>query len=151
VILPATALTTRHCPAGSHHLSIGGSVGDFLARHDGLPENWLNANATMWMPRLPDGALAPPSGPGLRVTFASDEFLLATKLIAQRRSRDASDIRQLAARTGLANASAEELEALIYGHYTDTGTLKFIVDGTDTAGEIRLLAEQAARMLNRRP
>jgi hypothetical protein len=29
--------------------------------------------------------------------------------------------------------------------------LELIVDGTDVVGEIRLLAEQAARMLDRRP
>lgn len=120
-----------------------------LAREDGLPENWLNTSARMWMPPLPDDALTPAPCPGLRVTFAADEFLLATKLIAQRR-KDAGDIRQLAARLGLAEASADELEALIYRYYTDVGTLEFIVDGIDVANEIRMLAEQAARMLNQR-
>jgi hypothetical protein len=120
-----------------------------LAHEDGLPENWLNTSATMWMPPLPSDAFTPPPAPGLRVTVASDEFLLATKLIAQRR-KDASDIRELATRIGLADASPEDLEALIYRYYTDLGQLEFIIDGTDVPGEIRILAEQAARMLNRR-
>lgn len=71
------------------------------------------------------------------------EFLLATKLITQRR-KDAGDIRQLAELIGLADTSADEFEALIYRYYTDRGMLEFIVDGADVAGEIRLLAEQAA-------
>ncbi|ONH38104.1 MULTISPECIES: DUF6036 family nucleotidyltransferase [Protofrankia] len=119
-----------------------------IAREDGLPENWLNTRAAMWMPPLPPAALAHVPTPGLHVRYASDEFLLAMKLIAQRR-RDADDIRELAARTGTTDATADELEALIYRHYTDPGMLEFIVGGTDVPGEIRLLAERAARMLTR--
>ncbi|ONH49540.1 hypothetical protein CcI49_38615 [Frankia sp. CcI49] len=120
-----------------------------LARAEGLPENWLNTRAGMWMPPLPAEASTPAPGPGLHVTYASDGFLLATKLIAQRR-KDAADIRELADRTGLAEATADQLEALIYQYYTDPGILEFIVDGNDVAGEVRLLAERAARMLARR-
>jgi hypothetical protein len=53
-----------------------------MAREHGLPENWLNPNAGMWMPPFPSGALDRPAEPGLRVTYADDGFLLATKLIA---------------------------------------------------------------------
>jgi hypothetical protein len=68
-----------------------------LARERGLPENWLNPNAGMWMPPLPGGVLDQPAEPGLRVTYADDGFLLATKLIAQR-AKDADDVVALARR-----------------------------------------------------
>jgi hypothetical protein len=45
----------------------------------------------MWMPPLPGGVLDQPAEPGLRVTYADDGFLLATKLIAQR-AKDADDV-----------------------------------------------------------
>ena len=45
----------------------------------------------MRMPPLPGGVLDQPAEPGLRVTYADDGFLLATKLIAQR-AKDADDV-----------------------------------------------------------
>jgi hypothetical protein len=117
-----------------------------MAWQRGLPEDWLNTRATMWMPPLPEHALQRHHAPGLHVTYADDEFLLATKLIAQRR-KDASDIVNLASRTGMENASADDLEGLIRRYYTDKGSLEFILDGKDVDGEIRLLAVRAARML----
>ncbi len=119
-----------------------------LAAENGLPRNWLNTRASMWMPPVPEDALAQAAGPGLHVTYASDEFLLATKLIAQRR-RDSRDILELAARTGMTHATAGDLEALIYRYYADAGILEFIVDGTDIQTEVRLLAERAAQLLAR--
>jgi len=119
-----------------------------IARERGLPEDWLNGSAAMWMPPLPDGVLDHRAEPGLRVTYASDEFLLATKLIASRR-KDAEDVRELAERTDMTGATAHALEALIYRYYTDQGALEMIIDGTDVSTEVRLLAEAAARMLSR--
>lgn len=120
-----------------------------LAQERDLPENWLNSNAGMWMPPLPRGVLDPPAVPGLRVTYADDRFLLATKLIAQR-PKDTADVVLLAERVGLAAATPEQLEAHIRSYYTDPGTLEFIVDGDDVDRELRLLAQDAARLLERR-
>jgi len=75
-----------------------------IARECGLPDSWLNGSAAMWMPPLPDGVLDHRAEPGLRVTYASDEFLLATKLIASRR-KDAEDVRELAERTDMTRAT----------------------------------------------
>lgn len=119
-----------------------------LARERGLPTNWLNPNANMWMPPLPAGVLDRPAEPGLRVTYADDGFLFATKLIAQR-AKDADDILALAARLGLETASPEQLEAHIRSYYTDTDMLEFIVSGHDVDREIQLLAQDASRMLHR--
>jgi hypothetical protein len=120
-----------------------------LARERGeLPENWLNATARMWMPPLPGGVLDRPDAPGLRVTYADDGFLFATKLIAQR-AKDADDVVALAKRLGMQEASADELESHIRRYYTDEAALEFIVDGDDVDREIRYLAEDAARMLKR--
>jgi len=121
-----------------------------LARERGLPENWLNPNARMWMPPLPEGVLNRPDAPGLRVTYADDGFLFATKLIAQR-AKDAEDVVALAQRLGLQGTGAEELEAHIRHYYTDEAALEFIVDGDDVDRELRYLAEDAARMLKRGP
>lgn len=120
-----------------------------IAVERGLPENWLNPNARMWMPPLPDGVLDPPLRPGLQVTYADDGFLLATKLIAQR-AKDADDVVALAQRLGMADASAEDLEAHVRRYYTDLAAVEFIVDGKDVDQELGLLAEDAARLLKRR-
>ena len=64
------------------------------------------------MPPLPGGVLDQPAAPGLRVTYADDGFLLATKLIAQR-AKDADDVVALADRLGLSTATPEQLEAHI--------------------------------------
>ncbi|WP_239308641.1 MULTISPECIES: DUF6036 family nucleotidyltransferase [unclassified Frankia] len=117
-----------------------------LAAEIGLPRNWLNTRASMWMPPVPEDAPTPVAGPGLRVTYASDEFLLATKLVAQRR-KDSRDILELAARTGMTHATAEDFEMLIYRYYTDPGIFEFIIDGTDVQTEVRLLAERAVQLL----
>jgi hypothetical protein len=121
-----------------------------LARErGGLPENWLNPNARMWMPPLPGGVLDRPDAPGLRVTYADDGLLLATKLIAQR-AKDADDVVALTKRLGMQDASADELESHIRRYYTDEAALEFIVDGDDVDRELRYLAEDAARMLRQR-
>jgi hypothetical protein len=98
------------------------------------------------MPPLPEDALQHSDTPGLHVKYAGDEFLLATKLIAQRR-KDAADILVLAERLGLERASAEDLARLIRRFYTDEGALEFILDGNDVDREIRLLAMRAERLL----
>ena len=120
-----------------------------LARERGLPVSWLNSNASMWMPPLPAGVLDPPATPGLRVTFADDGFLFANKLLAQR-AKDVDDVVALADRLGLTHATPPQLENHIRDYYTDPAMLDFIVDGHDVDLEIRLLAEDAARLLRRR-
>ena len=102
----------------------------------------------MWMPPLPGGVLDQPAEPGLRVTYADDGFLLATKLIAQR-AKDADDVVALAGSLGLSTATPEQLEAHIRSYYTDPAPLEFIVDGSDVDREISLLAHDASRMLHR--
>ena len=111
-----------------------------------MPEDWLNPNAGMWMPPLPGGVLDQPAEPGLRVTYADDGFLLATKLVAQR-AKDADDVVALAGRLGLSTATPEQLETHIRSYYTDPAPLELIVDGPDVDREISLLAHDACRML----
>ncbi|MEV6413022.1 hypothetical protein [Kribbella sp. NPDC051718] len=97
-------------------------------------------------PPLPEGALQRGEAPGLHITYATDEFLLATKLVAQRR-KDAADIVALAKRLAMEHASADDLERLIHRYYTDEDSLEFILDGNDVGRETRLLAVRAARLL----
>ncbi|TCC23208.1 DUF6036 family nucleotidyltransferase [Kribbella sindirgiensis] len=117
-----------------------------MASQHRLPEDWLNTRAGAWMPPLPEGALQRSDAPGLHITYATDEFLLATKLVAQRR-KDASDIVALARRLDLADASAADLEQVIRRYYTDEDALEFILDGNDVDREIHLLAVRAERLL----
>ena len=119
-----------------------------LARELDLPADWLNSNANMWMPPIPEGVLDSPTEPGLRVTYADDGFLLATKLIAQR-AKDARDIVALADRLGLQAATPAQIEAHIRRYYTDPNKLEFIVSNPDVNLEIQLLAQDASRMLHR--
>ncbi len=119
-----------------------------LAVEEGLSASWLNTNAAVWMPPLPDGALDPPEHPGLRITYAEDGFLLATKLVAQR-AKDADDVIALSSRLGLTGATPAQLEEHIRSYYTDPEALEFILDGPDADQEVALLAQDASRMLNR--
>lgn len=117
-----------------------------VAAERGIPADWLNGGARPWMPPLPAGVLTPPNRPGLRVTYADDGFLFATKLVAQR-SKDADDVRALATRLGMQHACADELEAHIRRYYTDRDVLPFILGTDDVDTEIRLLAQAAAQFL----
>ncbi|MGC4936473.1 DUF6036 family nucleotidyltransferase [Kribbella sp. DT2] len=117
-----------------------------MASQRKLPEDWLNTRASPWMPPLPEGALQRDDAPGLHISYATDEFLLATKLIAQRR-KDAPDIVVLATRLGLQNASADHLEQLVSRYYTDEDSLEFILGSKDVESEIHLLAVRAERLL----
>ncbi|MBB3043695.1 hypothetical protein [Nocardioides soli] len=119
-----------------------------IAVERGLTPHWLNATAAMWMPPLPTGVLDPPSEPGLRVTYADEGFLFATKLVAQR-AKDAQDLRDLAARLGMATATGADLEQHIRSYYTDRDMLEFILRGNDIDTELTLLADDASRMLQR--
>lgn len=117
-----------------------------MASQRKLPEDWLNTRASPWMPPLPEGALQGSHAPGLHITYATDEFLLATKLVAQRR-KDAADIVALARRLEMENASADDLGQVISRYYTDEDSLEFILDGKDIDREIHLLAVRAERLL----
>jgi hypothetical protein len=48
------------------------------------------------------------------------------------------------------DAGPAELEAHIRAYYTDRSALEFILDGNDIDTEIRYLAQDAARLLERR-
>lgn len=120
-----------------------------MASERGLPDDWLSPNARMWMPPLPGHVLRQHREPGLHITYADDAFLLATKLIAQRR-KDAADIVELAERLGLNDPISGDFERLIRRHYTDEDELELILGVNDIDQEIGHLAESAARMLAKR-
>jgi len=123
---------------------------DALTAARNLPLGWFNTSARPWMPPLPVGVLTKPDRPGLRVTYADEGFLFATKLVAQR-AKDADDLAALAARLGMQRATADDLVAHIRRYYTDEGTLRFIIGADNVDEEVLYLAEAAARFLARRP
>ncbi len=72
-----------------------------LAAEEGLPRWWLNEQASAYMAPGGDPTAAVSfDHPGLRVSTASPEHLLAMKALASRR-RDADDLRLLIERLGL--------------------------------------------------
>ena len=83
----------------------------------GLPRWWLNEQASAYV--APGGDAAAPrvfDHPGLRVSAASPEHLLAMKAFAAR-PRDAEDIRQLASVLDLHNA--DEVLASVHEIFPD--------------------------------
>ena len=93
-----------------------------MAAGHGLPEEWLNSNATGWVPPRPAWARARPTEPGLTVHVAPAEHVLAMKLVASRR-KDRPDIRLLIKYTGMVEATAEDYAALLERVYTGEGML----------------------------
>jgi hypothetical protein len=85
-----------------------------VARAEHLPPDWLNSDATSWIPAPPAGALAAPAGAGLEVIIASPQALLAMKLVASR-NRDIPDIKLLAEAIGMTDPVA--LADLVREHY----------------------------------
>jgi predicted nucleotidyltransferase len=88
-----------------------------VARELGLPPWWLNEQASAYVARGGDPA-APRvfDHPGLRVSAASPEHLLAMKVLAARR-RDADDVKVLVKHLGL--TSAEQVLAICADVFPD--------------------------------
>jgi hypothetical protein len=97
-----------------------------VAEAEGVPPDWLNANAAPWIPPHSAQASTKPRRAGLRIEIARPEALLAMKLVASR-NRDIADIKLLAETLGLKNPAAmadlvqdqygDQLE--LHGGYTD--------------------------------
>ncbi|GGM34823.1 DUF6036 family nucleotidyltransferase [Dactylosporangium sucinum] len=84
-----------------------------VAEELGLPQWWLNEQASVYIAPGGDAAASRVfDHPGLRVSAASPEHLLAMKVLAARR-RDADDIRVLVRHLGLGTA-AEVLDLCAY-------------------------------------
>ena len=92
------------------------AAADVARAHD-LPENWLNENATLFMPHAPDSqARTVFNTPNLIVTGASPQHLLAMKLDAAR-DTDQSDIRTLLVTLGIqSREDAIEIHRRIFPH-----------------------------------
>ena len=100
-----------------------------IARREGLPESWLNEQATIYMPSTPD-THAPTvyDSPSLVVTGASAEHVLAMKLESGR-AEDQDDIRTLVRHLKL----------------TECAEAEAIHRSTFPQGRIRRLAREALR------
>lgn len=88
-----------------------------VANKEGWPENWLNSNATMFMPSFSVGLDWEDlySDANITISVASPRALLAMKINASRPGRDEKDIANLLAITNTRSVSeAEELMDLYY-------------------------------------
>lgn len=75
----------------------------------GLPRHWLNDQASSYVSSVPDpDAPRVFDHPGLRVSAASAEHLLAMKALAGRRYADRADLLVLVRRLGLGSVDAVE-------------------------------------------
>jgi hypothetical protein len=85
-----------------------------MAAEHGLPPDWLNTAARAFVPGGDTGAV-PYEVPGLVVTLASPEHLLAMKMIAFRPT-DVPDLEMLFRELGLTTAeAAADLACSVYG------------------------------------
>jgi len=87
-----------------------------VAEDQGIPPDWLNSNASPWIPPRPTAKAAHPRRPGLRIEIARPEALLAMKLVASR-NRDISDIKLLAEAIDLRDPTA--MADLVRDQYGD--------------------------------
>jgi len=105
-----------------------------VANELGLPQWWLNEQASVYV--APGGDSAAPrvfDHPGLRVSAASPEHLLAMKVLAARR-RDSDDIRFLVKHLGL--TTVDEVLALCAEIFPDE----------EVPGRARLVLEDASAL-----
>jgi hypothetical protein len=121
--------TTRDIDAVFHPHGVVLDEARAVADELGLPGWWLNEQASVYV--APGGDAAAPrvfDHPGLRVSAASPEHLLAMKVLAARR-RDAEDIRFLIERLKL--TSAEDVLALC----------RYVFPDEDVPGRARLVLD----------
>lgn len=93
-----------------------------IARERGLSMKWLNSAAAPWIPPRPDCALRLASRPGATVHLAPPRHLLAMKLVAWR-PKDEDDLADLLIACDLAQATAEEVSAVLFEVYTAEDSL----------------------------
>lgn len=74
------------------------------ARHDDVPEDWLNDGVKGFLPGPDPDATVRFEAPGIRVQVPSAPYLLALKVQAARVDRDADDIQVLARESGARTA-----------------------------------------------
>jgi hypothetical protein len=82
-----------------------------VAEELGLPDDWLNDAVKAFMPGADDAARPVPEVPGIEITTASPQYLLAMKLMAMRFGEDDQDIEVLLQQCGL-HTAREALDLL---------------------------------------
>jgi hypothetical protein len=136
---------TPDIDAVASHQAVFEEAGRLAAEH-GLPETWMNSNASGWVPPRPMWARRRPTQLGLTIHIAPAEHVLAMKLIAQRR-KDRPDIRLLIQRCGMVDATAEEyadfLEQIYSGEDQLAQMLEVGSEPTDVRREAVAIGEWA--------
>lgn len=89
-----------------------------MAITHGLPKDWLNNSVKGFVPGGDDGAV-PLDVPGVAVSVASLEHLLAMKMASYRPGKDQTDLEFLFDRLGVTTAAqAADIALSVYGPYT---------------------------------
>lgn len=101
-----------------------------LAERHGLDRSWLNDAVKGLLPGPDPAPQEIAELPGLRVTVASPEYLLALKVAAARVDRDADDIRFLAEICGVSTPREilDLTERIIGPHRPLPGKVQFLVE-----------------------
>lgn len=113
-----------------------------LASAQGLPPDWLNADAAPWIPpRVKD----PVPVSGLTVRFAPPEHLLAMKMVSLRQ-QDAADIAALADVLGLSGGPEDSFAQLLHAAYVGDGVLAQVLGVPDhqVHDEVRAITRRVA-------
>lgn len=119
---------------------------EVIAAAEGLPAGWLNAAAVPWIPPGVHAARLSSDEPGLMVTYAPPQHLLAMKMVALRQ-QDAPDIAALAGHLGLTDAS--EFVEVLRSVYAGEGVLQQILGVPDDQvdNEVAAIARRAAAFI----
>ena len=114
-----------------------------LANERGLPSDWLNSSGAGWLPQQDRSDLVPTT-PGLHVSYARPEHLLAMKMLASRR-KDAQDLYVLAKELDLIGKDPSTYEAMLRQAYNGENELEDIVGapGDLFEPEVKSLATRA--------
>ncbi len=107
------------------------------ANHPGLPADWLNDGVKGFLPGPDLNARAALDAPGIVVSAASPEYLLALKVQASRIDRDADDIRLLAGLCVPPARTSDEVLAVaerVIGRERLTAKAQYLVQSMFPAG-----------------
>ena len=108
-------VTTVDVDASIHPAHAVAEIAQQIARNRDWPTDWLNTNATMFIPSMRDEWVTIWEARGISISVGSPQMLLAMKLNAGRPGRDDSDIASLLAICGI--ASVEDAEAIFDRFY----------------------------------
>jgi hypothetical protein len=120
---------TRDIDAAFEPKSVVYDAAALVAADLGLPADWLNDAAKGFMPGADPQARVLPDMPGIGISVASPQYLLAMKLMALRIPEDEDDIAVLLSACGITTAQqAIDLVTRMYPHQVPLPKTRFYLE-----------------------